>query len=49
MRKRTVMQINSQAEYDDLSGGPEDTPEEHMLIRLGLAVEIWEAKSEEAA
>jgi len=39
------MQINSQVEYDnavlliqDLSGAPEDTPEERMLIRLALAV-----------
>jgi hypothetical protein len=42
------MQIHSQAEYEnallliqDLSGAPEDTPEERLLIRLVLAVEIW--------
>jgi hypothetical protein len=50
------MQIHSQAEYEnallliqDLSGAPEDTPEERLLIRLVLAVEIWEAKHDLAA
>jgi hypothetical protein len=44
------MQIGSQLEYDatmiliqDMSGAPEDTPEERLLIRLVLSVEIWEA------
>lgn len=43
--------IKSQAEYEaaldrieQLTGAPEDTPEEHALIQLVLDVEIWRAK-----
>jgi hypothetical protein len=45
------MLITSQIEYEatmrliqDMSGAPEDTPEERLLIRIVLSVEIWEAK-----
>jgi hypothetical protein len=50
------MQINTQAEYDnavlliqDLTGALEGTPEQRMLIRLVLAVEICETKHKQAA
>lgn len=40
--------IQSQADYEaavkriqELTGAPEDTPEERLLIQLVLAVEIW--------
>jgi hypothetical protein len=45
------MQIRSQLEYEatmiliqDMSGAPEDTPGERLLIRLVLSVDIWEAQ-----
>lgn len=43
--------IKTQADYEaalerieQLTGAPEDTPEERMLIQLVLDVEIWRAK-----
>ncbi len=43
--------INTHAEYEaavervqELSGAPEDTPEEKQLIQLILDVEVWESK-----
>jgi hypothetical protein len=45
------MLITSQIEYEatmlliqEMSGALEDTPEERLLIRLVLSVEIWGAK-----
>ncbi|CAM5194503.1 Transcriptional regulator OS=Bosea thiooxidans OX=53254 GN=SAMN05660750_03304 PE=4 SV=1 [Bosea thiooxidans] len=45
------MQIATQAEYDAaidriqaLTGAPEGSPEEKELLKLVLAVEIWETK-----
>ncbi len=36
------------AEVQRLSGAPEDTPEERRLIDLVLAIEIWDAKHDDA-
>lgn len=36
------------AEVERLSGAPEGTPEERQLIELILAIEIWDAKHDDA-
>ncbi|UZF90426.1 hypothetical protein [Bosea sp. NBC_00550] len=45
------MTITTKTEYEaakkrivELAGCAEDTPEEHELINLQLAVEVWESK-----